>query len=129
MFLVEIDDVIAAVKRPEKRNLQPTDIRTFDEIRPTCRFPTFPLSGIEASVHHLDAAVLPKAISRGDAGQIPFERMIDACDFVPGAEISPYLKSLNRRNALGNAGTSRSNTAARKTSSFIASRPVSYLEN
>ncbi len=103
---IEVDDVVAAVEGAEEAHLEPRLVRTIDEVGLALGFAPVVIA-LLAAVEHLDAAIIPQAVGGAHLLQPPFEAVVEAGDFVPGAKITIELEAGNGANAVGNPGTGR----------------------
>ena len=98
------DDVVAAVERSEERYLELTDVFVAEEVGLAFALVPLVFAGIVTTVDDLDAAVFAKAVVGRDVGQTALETVVEAGDFIPGAEIAVQIEAGDDVHAVGSTG-------------------------
>ena len=103
-IVIEVEYYVGTVEWTEERDFQVARVFRSDKIGFAFSLLPFVVFAGKTAVDDCQAAVVAQRILGGDAVEAAFERMIKACDFVPGAQVPVAVKPGHRLNALRQPG-------------------------
>lgn len=99
IIVIQSNNIVAAIKWWEERDLQRPHILCLDELRFANRFPNLCLGRIIARIHNPDRAVTIKRILGRCVSHSAFEAVLDATKFIPRAKIAVCIEIADRDNS------------------------------
>eukprot|EP00163_Fabomonas_tropica_P026424 TRINITY_DN4848_c0_g1_i1.p2 TRINITY_DN4848_c0_g1~~TRINITY_DN4848_c0_g1_i1.p2 ORF type:complete len:115 (-),score=8.92 TRINITY_DN4848_c0_g1_i1:111-455(-) len=109
VLFIQRNHVVAAIEGAEERDLQRRAVGIAGEPGNAVCFLPDPTLGVITFINHIYAAIAAQTVSRGDLFQPAFEMMIEAGDFIPGAEEALAFKWADDGHASGRNGIAARN--------------------